>query len=194
MSGQLRAFACSLHAAGEDARIRLWRLPPGGLSKSLLEPEAVLQGRAGCPGHGGGDVVLPWLGVVCWLPKAGQKQSPPPDPRPSPPSLPGHTEKVYSLKFHPLAANILASSSYDLTVRVWDVCAGRQALLLRGHGDQVGRPGWPLHSHAGLLEKEVLLCPRRGPGAGGAAVLLEAPLLAVWRRSLEAWAPCLKPC
>lgn len=86
-----------LAVAGEDARIRLWRLPPGGLQKSLLEPEAVLQ---------------------------------------------GHTEKVYSLKFHPLAANILASSSYDLTVRVWDVCAGRQALLLRGHGDQVFTLAW----------------------------------------------------
>lgn len=34
-------------AAGEDAKIRLWRVPEGGLQDTLREPEAVLQGERG---------------------------------------------------------------------------------------------------------------------------------------------------
>lgn len=51
---------------------------------------------------------------------------------------PGHTEKIYSIKFHPLASDVLASSSYDKSVRIWDVRTGRQELGLHGHTDQVG--------------------------------------------------------
>ena len=53
-------------------------------------------------------------------------------------SIPGHTEKIYSLRFHPLAADILASSSYDLTIRIWDLKVGAERLRLQGHRDQVG--------------------------------------------------------
>uniref|UniRef100_A0A8C0IVV5 Coronin n=1 Tax=Chelonoidis abingdonii TaxID=106734 RepID=A0A8C0IVV5_CHEAB len=86
-----------LAVAGDDAKIRLWRIPPGGLQETLLEPEAVLR---------------------------------------------GHTEKIYSLKFHPLAADILASSSYDMSVRIWDLQAGREELCLRGHRDQIFSLAW----------------------------------------------------
>ena len=53
-------------------------------------------------------------------------------------STAGHTEKIYSLRFHPLAADVLASSSYDLTVRIWDLKVGAERLRLQGHRDQVG--------------------------------------------------------
>lgn len=53
-------------------------------------------------------------------------------------SSPGHTEKIYSLRFHPLAADLLASSSYDLTIRIWDLQARVERLRLLGHQDQVG--------------------------------------------------------
>ncbi|XP_073218897.1 coronin-7 isoform X5 [Lepidochelys kempii] len=86
-----------LAVAGDDAKIRLWRVPPGGLQETLLEPEAVLR---------------------------------------------GHTEKIYSLKFHPLAADILASSSYDMSVRIWDLQAGREKLCLRGHREQILSMAW----------------------------------------------------
>lgn len=36
-----------LSAAGEDARIRLWRVPPEGLEEVLTIPEAVLTGQVG---------------------------------------------------------------------------------------------------------------------------------------------------
>ncbi|XP_063082473.1 coronin-7 isoform X1 [Cavia porcellus] len=86
-----------LAVAGEDARIRLWRVPSGGLKDVLTTPEAVLM---------------------------------------------GHTEKIYSLRFHPLAADVLASSSYDLTIRIWDLQAGAERLRLQGHQDQIFGLNW----------------------------------------------------
>ncbi|XP_070635661.1 coronin-7 isoform X5 [Bos indicus] len=86
-----------LAVAGEDARIRLWRVPPDGLQEVLTMPEAVLT---------------------------------------------GHTEKIYSLRFHPLAADVLASSSYDLTVRIWDLKVGAERLRLQGHRDQIFGLAW----------------------------------------------------
>lgn len=61
---------------------------------------------------------------------------------------PGHTEKIYSIRFHPVAADLLVSSSYDMTVRIWDLGAGREVLCLQGHTDQVGEgiTGGPQHS------------------------------------------------
>ncbi|NXU92717.1 CORO7 protein, partial [Xiphorhynchus elegans] len=67
-----------LAVAGEDAKIRLWRIPEGGLQETLQEPEAILR---------------------------------------------GHTEKIYSIRFHPMASDLLVSSSYDMTVRIWDLSA-----------------------------------------------------------------------
>ncbi|XP_069875784.1 coronin-7-like [Dipodomys merriami] len=86
-----------LAVAGEDARIRLWRVPPGGLEDVLTTPETILT---------------------------------------------GHTEKIYSVRFHPLAADVLASSSYDLTIRIWDLRAGAERLRLRGHQDQIFGLAW----------------------------------------------------
>ncbi|NXY38724.1 CORO7 protein, partial [Pomatorhinus ruficollis] len=83
--------------AGEDARIRLWRIPEGGLQETLREPEAVLQ---------------------------------------------GHTEKIYSIRFHPMASDLLVSSSYDMTVRIWELSAGREVLCLQGHTDQIFSMAW----------------------------------------------------
>ncbi|XP_064151569.1 coronin-7 isoform X4 [Loxodonta africana] len=86
-----------LAVAGEDARIRLWRVPAEGLEEVLTTPEAILT---------------------------------------------GHTEKIYSLRFHPLAVDVLASSSYDLTVCIWDLKAGAERLRLRGHRDQIFGLAW----------------------------------------------------
>ncbi|XP_070617625.1 coronin-7-like isoform X1 [Erythrolamprus reginae] len=86
-----------LAIAGEDTKIRLWRVEPTGLQRQLLEPEVVLR---------------------------------------------GHTEKIYSIKFHPLASDVLASSSYDKSVRIWDARTGRQELRLHGHTDQIFSLAW----------------------------------------------------
>ncbi|NWW16626.1 CORO7 protein, partial [Falcunculus frontatus] len=86
-----------LAVAGEDARIRLWRIPEGGLQETLQEPEATLR---------------------------------------------GHTEKIYSIRFHPVASDLLVSSSYDMTVRIWELSAGREVLCLQGHTDQIFSMAW----------------------------------------------------
>ncbi|XP_067089759.1 coronin-7-like [Osmerus mordax] len=86
-----------LVVAGEDAKIRVWQVPEGGLTETLTEPECILQ---------------------------------------------GHTEKIYSIKFHPLASGLLASSSYDLTVRLWDLESGDEVKRLLGHQDQIFGIAW----------------------------------------------------
>ncbi|NWI95060.1 CORO7 protein, partial [Pitta sordida] len=86
-----------LAVAGEDAKIRLWRVPEGGMQETLQEPEAVLR---------------------------------------------GHTEKIYSIRFHPVASDLLVSSSYDMTVRIWELSAGREVLCLQGHTDQIFSMAW----------------------------------------------------
>ncbi|XP_075755208.1 coronin-7 isoform X2 [Pelodiscus sinensis] len=111
-----------LAVAGDDAKIRLWRVPPGGLRETLKEPEAVLR---------------------------------------------GHTEKIYSLKFHPLAADILASSSYDMSVRLWDLQAGTEVLCLGGHQDQIFSLAWsPDGQRLATVSKDSrvrVYAPRRSP-------------------------------
>ncbi|XP_064448540.1 coronin-7 isoform X3 [Mirounga angustirostris] len=111
-----------LAVGGEDARIRLWRVPPEGLQEVLTTPEAVLT---------------------------------------------GHTEKIYSLRFHPLAADVLASSSYDLTIRIWDLQARAERLRLQGHRDQIFSLAWsPDGRHLATVCRDGYLRvyePRDGP-------------------------------
>ncbi|XP_053326631.1 coronin-7 [Spea bombifrons] len=56
--------------------------------------------------------------------------------------LTGHNERIYTVRFHPCASDILASSSYDLTVRVWDLQTGKEVLKLQGHEDQIFSLAW----------------------------------------------------
>ncbi|XP_064841856.1 coronin-7-like, partial [Oncorhynchus masou masou] len=86
-----------LVVAGDDAKLRVWQVPEGGLTETLTEPETILQ---------------------------------------------GHTEKIYSVKFHPLASGLLASSSYDQTVRLWNLESGDEVKALRGHQDQIFGMAW----------------------------------------------------
>ncbi|MCJ8739482.1 hypothetical protein PDJAM_G00047780, partial [Pangasius djambal] len=86
-----------LVVAGDDAKIRVWKIPEGGLVETLTEPECVLQ---------------------------------------------GHTEKIYSIKFHPHASGLVVSSSYDMTVRLWDLETGREVKKLSGHQDQIFGMAW----------------------------------------------------
>ncbi|XP_009880266.1 PREDICTED: coronin-7-like [Charadrius vociferus] len=111
-----------LAVAGEDAKIRLWRIPEGGLQETLCEPEAVLR---------------------------------------------GHTEKIYSIRFHPMASDLLVSSSYDMTVRIWELSSGQEALCLQGHTDQIFSLAWsPDGKKLATVSKDGRLRlyePRRSP-------------------------------
>lgn len=100
------------------------------MQETLCEPEAVLRGE----GHVGRYTKHPTLetrqpGGVPILAQVGTATHHSP--------LPGHTEKIYSIRFHPVASDLLVSSSYDMTVRIWELSSGREALCLQGHTDQV---------------------------------------------------------
>lgn len=144
--------------AGDDAKIRVWQVPEGGLTETLTEPELILQGWT-----------LPTdlnfvSSVTCyWLTSLTHRKILEDFPEKmkrieiyiyNAPvfmyvkeksndwqllwPLIGHTEKIYSIKFHPLANGLLVSSSYDLTVRLWNLDSGDEVKLLTGHQDQVG--------------------------------------------------------
>ncbi|XP_046742206.1 coronin-7 isoform X3 [Diprion similis] len=59
-----------------------------------------------------------------------------------------HADKIYLIKFHPLASNVLASASYDMTVKIWDLTplqSGESAvakITLTGHTDQIFSLAW----------------------------------------------------
>ncbi|XP_011297691.1 coronin-7 isoform X1 [Fopius arisanus] len=57
-----------------------------------------------------------------------------------------HTDKIYLIKFHPLAADVLASASYDTTVKIWDLstveCGAVARITLGGHTDQIFSLAW----------------------------------------------------
>lgn len=42
-------ISISTQQAGDDAKIRLWRVPEGGLQEMMTEPESILQGRCEPP-------------------------------------------------------------------------------------------------------------------------------------------------
>jgi len=56
--------------------------------------------------------------------------------------LVGHNEKIYFIKFHPLAEDVLASGSYDMTVRIWDLETQTERIVLEGHTDQMFSFAW----------------------------------------------------
>ena len=49
----------------------------------------------------------------------------------------GHTEKVYFVRYHPLASGVLASGSYDMSIKIWDLDTASECIQLKGHTDTV---------------------------------------------------------
>ncbi|XP_068081154.1 coronin-7 [Anabrus simplex] len=86
-----------LAVACDDGTIRLWVIPPEGLTEPTNQPDTVLE---------------------------------------------GHSEKIYFIKFHPLAKDVLATGSYDMTVRIWDLASQTEKITLLGHTDQMFSFAW----------------------------------------------------
>lgn len=57
-------------------------------------------------------------------------------------TLTGHGRKVGQVMFHPTADNVLASSSADLTVRLWDIEKGVGKQEVVGHGEVIQSMSW----------------------------------------------------
>jgi coronin-7 len=56
--------------------------------------------------------------------------------------LTAHLDKIYIIKFHPLAENVLLTASYDMTIKVWDLDTLSENLCLTGHTDQIFSLCW----------------------------------------------------
>lgn len=53
-----------------------------------------------------------------------------------------HLDKIYFIKFHSTAQNVLASGSYDMTVRIWDLSTLTEKIVLNGHTEQIFSFAW----------------------------------------------------
>eukprot|EP01107_Rhizomastix_libera_P010727 TRINITY_DN27_c0_g1_i1.p1 TRINITY_DN27_c0_g1~~TRINITY_DN27_c0_g1_i1.p1 ORF type:complete len:452 (+),score=116.56 TRINITY_DN27_c0_g1_i1:25-1380(+) len=56
--------------------------------------------------------------------------------------LSGHRRKVGTVNFHPSANNVLATSSADFTVKLWDIEKGEEMFSTGGHTDLISTVCW----------------------------------------------------
>ncbi|XP_044747703.1 coronin-7 isoform X1 [Coccinella septempunctata] len=53
-----------------------------------------------------------------------------------------HGDKIYFIKFHPTAQDVLATGSYDMTIKIWDLSSFSEKIILKGHTDQIFSFSW----------------------------------------------------
>uniref|UniRef100_A0A1B6F9M1 Coronin n=1 Tax=Cuerna arida TaxID=1464854 RepID=A0A1B6F9M1_9HEMI len=153
LSRQISGECDGFHANSERVAVPL--SGPGGkiavfeLAKTGKLPDGVIPALV----HGTNIMDFTWdpfnnrrLAVACddgtirlWLIPEGGLTEPTNSPETV---LEGHSEKIYFIKFHPLAQDVLASGSYDMTVRVWDLTRGYDPITLHGHTDQMFSLSW----------------------------------------------------
>lgn len=78
-------------------------------------------------------------------------------------TLAAHSDKIYLLKFHPRASDILVTAAHDLTVKIWDLKSVteqdcKEKILLVGHKDQIFALAWsPCGSFLATVSKDGLI-------------------------------------
>ncbi|CAK0818930.1 unnamed protein product [Prorocentrum cordatum] len=140
-------------ANGTGGELRLWSAGSGELLQVLEHPKTVFgvaappcdpsaewaELAAGAPGHGAGAAGPDCeVATACWdgvarifdLPSGVLKAR-----------LPGHEGGLYSVAYSPLDPSLIATSSADRTVRIWDLRDQRPLWVLR-HRDHVTSVDW----------------------------------------------------
>ncbi|XP_017054931.1 coronin-7 isoform X2 [Drosophila ficusphila] len=56
--------------------------------------------------------------------------------------LTAHLDKIYFIRFHPLAADVLLTASYDMTIKLWDLRTMSEKCSMSGHTDQIFDFAW----------------------------------------------------
>jgi WD40 repeat protein len=128
--GPVRAVGFSpdgtrLVSASSDRTVRVWPWPMGGEPTVLQEHTAAVRGLAFAP-----DGTLASCGednrIVLWNLATGEKIR----------ELTGHTDLVFAVAFSP-RGKLLASGSFDKTVKLWNPADGTEQATLEGHTDGV---------------------------------------------------------
>jgi len=76
-------------------------------------------------------------------------------------ALSGHYSKVTVTKFHPVASNVLASASYDMTVKFWDIEKANNVSTFEGHPEYIQDFTWDYNGSrfaTSCKDKHIRIC------------------------------------
>nr|XP_019559815.2 coronin-7-like isoform X4 [Aedes albopictus] len=69
--------------------------------------------------------------------------------------LVAHSDKIYIVKYHPLAKNVFLTASYDMTLKIWDLETLTEKYCLKGHTDQIFSTAWsPCGTYVATVSKD----------------------------------------
>ncbi|XP_039451592.1 coronin-7-like isoform X7 [Culex pipiens pallens] len=69
--------------------------------------------------------------------------------------LVAHSDKIYIIRYHPLAKNVFLTASYDMTLKIWDLDTLTEKYCLRGHTDQIFSFAWsPCGAYGATVSKD----------------------------------------
>uniref|UniRef100_A0A1Q3FJI9 Coronin n=1 Tax=Culex tarsalis TaxID=7177 RepID=A0A1Q3FJI9_CULTA len=69
--------------------------------------------------------------------------------------LVAHSDKIYIIRYHPLAKNVFLTASYDMTLKIWDLDTLTEKYCLRGHTDQIFSFAWsPCGTYGATVSKD----------------------------------------
>nr|CAI5857098.1 unnamed protein product [Callosobruchus analis] len=136
---------CAVPLAGPGGKIAIFELSrygrlPDGVLPSLVNGTSTVQDFAWDP------FCDRRLATVCddgtarlWrIPEGGL-----PEPTATPEKeWRAHQDKVYFVKWHPTAEDVLATGSYDMTIKIWDLTTLTEKITLKGHVDQMFSFAW----------------------------------------------------
>ncbi|XP_031474643.1 uncharacterized WD repeat-containing protein C17D11.16 [Nymphaea colorata] len=82
-----------------------------------------------------------------------------------------HTDSVLSLAWNKEFRNLLASTSADKSIKIWDIVSGKCANTLQHHSDKVQSVAWNCHQSTVLLsgsfDRTVVMMDMRAPSHAG---------------------------
>lgn len=53
-----------------------------------------------------------------------------------------HLDKIYFIRFHPLAKDVFLTASYDMTIKFWNLKTMEEKINLKGHTEQIFDYAW----------------------------------------------------
>ncbi|CAH0591452.1 unnamed protein product [Chrysodeixis includens] len=148
-------YRCAVPLSGGGGRVGIVELPVGATSCSRAPPTHPGSARAPALLHPAPLTDWAWdpfrpdrLLVACddgavreWIiPEDGLQESTNEPAR----TFNAHPDKIYIIRFHPTASDLLTTAAHDLSVKIWDLSAETPvaAITLTGHTDQIFALDW----------------------------------------------------